>query len=281
MSKIVATVNANEITETELNEIAAAYQQQTMKPEVSEEEKKMLLESLIDNKLLQVEAAERNLEVTDELLNQQLSYFYQQYGGEENLKALLEKQGVDLNDIIENMKVDLQGQLAAKAEIDEKLNLTDEDLQAFYDANKESIKIDETFRASHILVKTEEEGAKEKAENLLAELNNGADFAELAKENSACPSGQSGGDLNFFGKGQMVPEFETAVIDLDVDQISGLVETQFGFHIIKKTDHQEARVLTFEEAKNQIKDVVSKEKSQAIMKEFITSLRGKYEIQYM
>ena len=90
------------------------------------------------------------------------------------------------------------------------------------------------IRASHILVKTEDEAKK-----ILEEIKNGADFAELAKEHSLCPSKRDGGDLNFFGKGMMVKPFEDAAFALKKGEISEPVETQFGWHLIKLTDIDE------------------------------------------
>jgi peptidyl-prolyl cis-trans isomerase C len=86
-------------------------------------------------------------------------------------------------------------------------------------------------KASHILVKTEKE-----ANDLLAQINGGKDFAELARLHSQCPSGKSGGDLGYFTKGRMVKEFEDAAFTLGVGQVSKPVKTQFGYHIIKVTD---------------------------------------------
>lgn len=86
-------------------------------------------------------------------------------------------------------------------------------------------------RASHILVKTEKE-----ANNLLNQINSGRTFSELAKKYSECPSGKSGGDLGFFGKGRMVKEFEDAAFGLEKGQVSQPVKTQFGYHLIKVTD---------------------------------------------
>jgi peptidyl-prolyl cis-trans isomerase C len=86
-------------------------------------------------------------------------------------------------------------------------------------------------RASHILVNTEQE-----AKNIIAQLNAGSKFEELAKKHSSCPSGQKGGDLGFFTRGKMVPEFEQAAFGLKNGQVSGPVRTAFGFHIIKVTD---------------------------------------------
>ena len=88
-----------------------------------------------------------------------------------------------------------------------------------------------SIRASHILVKTEEEAKK-----LYDEIQNGASFAKIAEENSLCPSGQNGGDLGFFGKGMMVKPFEDAAFSLNVGEISQPVQTQFGWHLIQLTD---------------------------------------------
>ncbi len=90
------------------------------------------------------------------------------------------------------------------------------------------------IRASHILVKTEEEAKK-----LLEEIKNGADFAKLASEHSMCPSGRDGGDLRFFGRGMMVKPFEDAAFALKKGEVSEPVETQFGWHLIKLTDIKE------------------------------------------
>jgi peptidyl-prolyl cis-trans isomerase C len=87
-----------------------------------------------------------------------------------------------------------------------------------------------TIKASHILVENETH-----CKQLLEELKNGKSFEELAKQSSKCPSGEKGGDLGSFGKGQMVPQFENAAFKLEIGEISGPVKTQFGYHIIKKT----------------------------------------------
>ena len=278
---VVAKVNGKEITEQELHEMAEAYKRQTQTPELSEETKKMILESIIDNRLLQEEAVARNIVVTDEILEQQMSHYYQQFGSEDNFAAMLAQQNIDLQEIKDNVRTDLTGQLTAQNEIEAKLEITDEDLTEFYEQNKSEIVTSEQFRASHILFKVEEENAKEKAEQILKELKDGADFAVLAQKHSTCPSGQNGGDLNFFGRGQMVPKFEQAVVAMNVGDISDLVETQFGYHIIKKTDEQPGKQLTFDEAKSQIKEVVSQQKSQVILKNFLTSLREKYTVEYV
>ncbi|WP_299641827.1 peptidylprolyl isomerase [uncultured Ruegeria sp.] len=109
--------------------------------------------------------------------------------------------------------------------------VTDEAIQAAYDARFNEFAGEDEFDASHILVETEEE-----AKALKAQLDDGADFAELAREKSTGPSGPNGGALGWFGKGQMVPEFEEAVIALEKGQVSEPVQTQFGWHLVKLND---------------------------------------------
>lgn len=88
-------------------------------------------------------------------------------------------------------------------------------------------------KASHLLVAT-----KEEAENIKKQIDEGTDFADLATKHSKCPSGQNGGDLGFFGKGQMVPEFEEAAFSLPIGEVSEPIQTQFGWHLLKVYDHK-------------------------------------------
>ncbi len=281
MSKVLAKVNAQEITEKDLNEMTNAYMQQAQKQEVSDEERDALLQNLVQNALLREAADERNIEVTEEILDAQLQAMFQQYGGEENFMSIVEQQGINFDEIKSGIAADLKGQLAAKNEIDNKLDISDDELQAFYAENSAEIKTEESFRASHILFSNEAEDAKDVAEKVLEELKADGDFAELAEKHSTCPSKAKGGDLGFFGKGQMVPEFETAVIQLETNEISELIETQFGFHIIQKSEHKEGKQLSFEEAKEQIKEVVTRGKSEVIVRELIEELTKTCEISYM
>ncbi|MDD9892992.1 MAG: peptidylprolyl isomerase [Gammaproteobacteria bacterium] len=133
--------------------------------------------------------------------------------------------------------------------------VSDAELQAYYNANKNQFALPPQIRASHILVETQAE-----AEAIVKALNNGADFATLAKDKSIGPSGTSGGDLGMFGQGQMVPEFEQAAFALKVGEISQPVETQFGFHVIKVTDHSGSKTQSFAEAKEEVRSKLVTEK---------------------
>ncbi len=126
--------------------------------------------------------------------------------------------------------------LRAAIAIDEVIGQTfsDEDIAAAYDAAYGNLPVEPEFNASHILVETEEE-----ADALITALNDGADFAELAKEKSTGPSGPNGGELGWFGLGMMVPPFEEAVVAMEVGDISGTVQTQFGWHVLILNDKRD------------------------------------------
>ena len=146
--------------------------------------------------------------------------------------------------------------------VDEKSGITDEILRKHYDANQSKYKEGEKLTASHILVKTEDE-----AKAILAELKQGKDFAELAKEKSTGPSGPNGGTLGSFGRGRMVPEFEKAAFAMKTGEVSEPVKTKFGWHVIKVTDHQEGKQKTFEDAKADIRQSLVSEYIQTVLKD--------------
>jgi peptidyl-prolyl cis-trans isomerase D len=145
--------------------------------------------------------------------------------------------------------------------------VTPQDVQRAYDDNIEQYSTPEQVRASHILLETEgkdEAVVKKKAEDLLAQARSGADFAKLANENTDEEIGKTrGGDLNFFSKGQMVPEFDAAAFSMKVGDISDPVKTQYGYHIIKLTDKRPASTRPLSEVQAQIEDQLKSERAQA------------------
>lgn len=189
------------------------------------------------------------------------------------LEALLRKDIV-INNLVEK-------------EIVPKVKVTDEEAKKFYDENKEKLfKKPEQVKASHILcgvdpkaTKEDKEKAKEKAEKLLKEVKAGKDFAELAKANSTCPSKAQGGDLGFFGKGQMVPAFESAAFAMKPGEVSNVVETQFGYHIIKVTEKKDAGSASFDEVKDRINEYLKNQKIQKGVLDYIANLKEKAKIE--
>ncbi len=151
--------------------------------------------------------------------------------------------------------------------------ITDEEVRARFDKEISAIPASDEINARHILVKTEEE-----AKAIIAELDGGADFVALAKEKSTGPSGPGGGDLGFFGKGQMVPEFEAAAFALEKGKYTAApVKTQFGWHIIKKEDERSTPLPAYEEVSEQVRQMVAREK----YLELVKSVRETLEIKVL
>lgn len=160
-----------------------------------------------------------------------------------------------------------------KDEIDEKVEITDVEVVEFYNDNKEHYKTPEIMRVSHILVPTQEE-----AESILKELKTGKNFDDLARAKSVDPTAQRGGDIGYFPKGQLMPEFDNAASQLEVGQVSGVVKTKLGYHIIKLTDRREPQVRPLEKVTQDIKARLAAIKRQKALNDLIAKLRKKTPI---
>ena len=138
------------------------------------------------------------------------------------------------------------------------INVTDEQLRAAYSSALDNFRMPERVHARHILLKTEgksdaeKKALKAKAEDLLKQLKNGADFAELAKKNSEDGTAEQGGDLGWFVRNQMVPEFDSVAFTLKPKELSGVVTSQFGYHIIQVLEKDPAKLKPFEEVKDEL-----------------------------
>lgn len=182
------------------------------------------------------------------------------------------KDGLDKGAEIEEKLQDLKKRLIVESFLKKKVEVeskvSDEDMKKFYEQNKDKFKSGEQIKASHILVKTEKE-----AKDVQAQLKAGGNFEEVAKKSSVDSSSAKGGDLGWFGKGSMVPAFEKAALVLKEGQISDVVKSDFGFHIIKLTGKRPAGVRPFEEVKEQIKGAIMPTKQQEVFQKIKDELK--------
>ena len=214
--------------------------------------------------LTQQEADQRGIVIADEMVQQEIDSQYSEFLAgqgwtEADLALYLEEQGRtvesfknDVRKYISNQLLSMEVQKAVAGSLD----ITDEQLSEYFIANRADYDVVEQVRASHILVDTQEE-----AELILAELDAGADFAALARERSTCPSSGAGGDLEWFGRGAMVAPFEEAAFALAIGEITGIVATEFGYHIIMLTDRQDAASPEFEDVIEQVQAALESELS--------------------
>ena len=183
-----------------------------------------------------------------------------------------QKDGIDKSPAVAAKLEDLKKRVIVEAflkkKVEESANISDADLQAFYKKNEDKFKTGDQIRASHILVKTEPE-----AKQVEKELKGGANFEELAKKHSIDGAAAKGGDLGWFGKGSMLPDFEKVAFALKEGSTSGIVQTKFGYHIIKATGKRPAGARSFEEVKDQIKAAIAPEKQQETFKKLKEDLK--------
>jgi peptidyl-prolyl cis-trans isomerase C/foldase protein PrsA len=248
------------------------------------EYRKQKVEELIVVKLLQQEAENQNITLSDEkkneLFNEQLAYIKQQNGfsSDEQFENALKQNGFESLAAFKDYFFEQNTKVLEVNELRERLlgeiTVSDKEIEDYYNENIESYKFGDQVKASHILLETEES-----AKEVLEKLNNGADFAEMAKEYSTGPSAEDGGDLGFFEKGDMVKEFEEAAFGLEVGETSDIVKTQYGYHIILVTDKREAGVKSLEEVKDNIKSGLLANKRKETWENFVEELREKAEIE--
>ena len=161
-----------------------------------------------------------------------------------------------------------------KTEVDDKAAVSEDDLKRFYELHKAEFKTPEIWRASHILVATDVE-----ARDVLDQLAKGASFEELAKMRSMDATASRGGDIGYFKQGQPIPDFEKVTMALEVGQVSGVVHTQFGYHIIKLTDKKAAGSDSYENARPAIEAELKKGKRRVMFEELLAKLKEKYGVE--
>ncbi|MCX5804938.1 MAG: peptidylprolyl isomerase [Proteobacteria bacterium] len=189
------------------------------------------------------------------------------------------KEKIDSEKEFQDRLIDIKDQLLIESVLKKRLNsdtsITDADLKKYYDTNKENFKRDREINTRHILVKTEGE-----ANQIQAKLQKGEDFIELAKKYSIDPqAGANGGELGYHPKGTLVPEYETAAMKLaKVGQVSGIVKTKFGFHIIKLEGIKPPAYVSFEEVKDFIKQKMAQEKQAELLEKYINGLKKESKI---
>jgi foldase protein PrsA len=204
------------------------------------------LQSLVSEELVRQEGDKAGVEVTDADLDKELASIKKSFPSEAEFEQALIQYNITLDKLKEDMKI----QALLRKMLEPQVKVSDEDVKTYYDTNLESLKTPEQVRASHVLLKT-----KEEAEAVLAELKNGGDIAKIAKEKSEdTGSKETGGDLDFFSKGMMEEPFETAAFAMKVGDLSSVVETSHGFHVIKLTDRKAAVTPTLDEKKVEIRE---------------------------
>lgn len=283
----VARVNGSAIDAVELRRAKRVLLRgQTVPAEQQAALDKQALEQLISAELLYQAAAKLEVKDLDKQIDAKVAQGKARFKDEQDFKKAINDLEMEEKDLREYTRRDLQISNFVETTFAAKTVVSDNETRAFYDKNQDKFTQEETVRASHILIGFDDKAsaadkkkAREKAEKLKKELAGGADFATLAKGNSTCPSSQQGGDLGFFGKGQMVPAFEKAAFALKPGEVSDIVETQFGFHIIKLVEKKAAAKTEYGVVKTRIEEYLKGQKVNEAVQKYIEDAKKTAKIE--
>ena len=258
-SNIIAYVNGAPVYISQFQEVFANRNLEKLPSYLRREydkNRKNFIKQLIDNKTFEVAANEEsfsddqnyNIELKDVIKQVKMKYYYDKY-------------------------------------IVSKINITEKNQKEYYEKNEGKYSSPEKVRARHILISVKKNplpvqitNAYNKAKLLRQRVLEGESFAEIAAAESDCPSRAKGGDLGFFQKGQMVPEFEKVAFSLNKNEISGIVKTEFGYHVIQVTDRIQKRKLSFDEVKEEIKQELYSQQEKKLYNDLLTTLTNKYKV---
>ena len=210
-------------------------------------------------------AVEHKNEIVNEMIVEELLY-------NEAKKRKLDRDP-DIKNLINDATKKILISMIVEEQVKKSAPVSEDDVKAYYEDNKEKYVVPEMIKASHILTSTQEEAEKAKGE-----LDRGAEFAAVAQEYSKDLTKDRGGDLGYFSKGQMIPEFEKTAFGLNIGQTSGIIKTRFGYHIIKLTDRKPAVYQSFDDVKDTIMTSIIRDSQRKSFDEFTNKLKDKAKI---
>ena len=245
-----------------------------------------VLESLIDREVLFQESQKKGIEVKADEISDQLKKIKQRYPDETQFAEMLKGIGLTESDVQTQIKRGMAIQQLIDKEVGDKVKISDEESKQYYDTHPEFFKQPEQVNASHILIKVDENAseaqkaeARKKIQEVQQKLQKGEDFATLAKTYSEGPSAPQGGNLGYFRRGQMVKPFEDTAFKLKPGETSDIVETRFGYHLIKVIDKQPEKTLAYAEIKDRLNELLKKQKLETEVDVYIDNLRKDAKIE--
>ncbi|HEX7085009.1 MAG TPA: peptidylprolyl isomerase [Vicinamibacterales bacterium] len=281
----IADVNGDTISRTEFENAIRALEARAGQPVPAEQRDQVLrdlLDDLVAYRLLRQEAVRRQLTVPDAAVEERVKGLRAQFPSNGAFERALKAQQMTVEKLRDDARTDLLVDQLLEQEVASKIDVKPSDISAFYEKNPDRFQQPESMRASHILVAVPPDAdeatrkkARARAEEALRAARAGQDFAQLARRYSQDASARQGGDLGFFPRGQMVPAFDQAAFALEVGQISELVETEFGFHVIKATEKRPPRTVPFVEAAPQIQAYLENEQRREKGRALVDQLKAK------
>ena len=294
-AEVIARINGTEIKRDELD---AAVQALTM--QMAQRGRQMplggiaqlqneVLDQMIGRELLLQEGGKHVPADIDQKVKSQIEMAKKQLGGEDQFRVTLSSAGIAPSEYTQRVRENIIIQQAIQLLADKQPEVTPEEIKSFYDKNPDQFHRPETVRASHILIRMAPDASddvkKEKRAQIEAArslVKNGEKFADIAKKVSEDPgSAQNGGDLGFFPRGAMVPEFDAAAFSLKTNELSEVITTQFGYHVLLVTDHKPAQTIPFDEVKDTLGQFLKQRKGSDLVRNHIAELRKSAKVEIL
>ena len=286
-SDVVATVNGTAISRQDFDrEMMAAEQyfaamgHQNIEGEKRKEVREAVLNKLINGTLLYQASRKSGVKVDPAEVDTEFAGFKSRFPSDKKYQEALAELKLSETGVKKKIAEGKAIQQFIEQEFVNKVTVPEKAIKDYYDNNPKAFQTPEQVRASHILVAVKpdadeatKKAARKKLEKIRKQIQAGGDFAELAKKSSDCPSSSQGGDLGYFGRGQMVKPFETKAFSMMPGDVSDIVETQFGYHIIKLTDKKAATVVSYTDAHERIERHLKQVEAQTKVNDYIKGLR--------
>ena len=239
-----------------------------------------LLSKMIDHELLYQESKKKGVKISAQDVDKEMTTIKGRWPDTKQFEAALANMQLTESQLRDQIMRRMAVRYLVEKTIAPEVEIKDEEAKAFYDQHDELFQRPEQVRARHILIKvspdaTEKEKADARKElaDIKKHIDAGEDFAELAKSHSQCPSSERGGDLGYFPKGRMVPSFEEKVFNMKPNEVSDIVETQFGYHLIKLLDRRPAETVSYEDSKGRIVNNLQNQRIQEKVSDYLVKLR--------
>ncbi len=285
--ELVARVNGHGITRTEFDVLVQSnveqYERQSNQPFPEEQRmplQQQVLEGLITRTVLEMEIESLGLSVSQERYERTMAEFKSQFPDENAYRQALAQQGFTEERFENELRRQLSIENLITTQALEGLSLEEAELREFYQDNPEYFQRPEQITARHIILTTQ--NAEDEAErnviraridDIRERIQAGEDFAEMAREYSEDGSASQGGRLGTFGRGQMVPEFEEVAFSLEVGELSTVVETRFGYHLVQVTEKTPEQTVPFEDARDNIEEFLLEDTRNQVAQEYVMDLR--------
>ncbi len=246
----------------------------------------MVLDNFINRELLVQESRKQGITVGDQEVDEQMAAIKTRFADEGAFRSRLAQMALSEEAFKAQVAEELAIEKLIQTQVTDKVTITPQEVRSFYDSKPELFDAPERVRASHILAQLSSDAsdddkkkARKKIEEIRAKLNKGEAFDALAREHSDCPSAEKGGDLGYFSREQMVAPFADAAFALKPGEVSEVVETQFGYHVINLTEKKEAGITPYEEISERIGQHLKQEKMSKERDEYIAGLKSLAKIE--